>query len=233
MMDQYNKSVTISLTDKCDMNTLSSDQPVSNVGLQDNGNTTDVILDRSRYQIDIGVETIRNFLQSSQYIVLNVSGVRHQIHWSKLEATSTSSRLSSLRRSDDVTSLCDGCYLSSTSEYPEFYFDRPSSIFNSILTYYLTKELHFPKDTCVEAFKKELDYWQISETNLSQCCEEIYWEQKKNLATKSPTKNQTNSQINYGTGCFANFRRKLWEVTENSMVSNLYVHYTLLRKRNF
>lgn len=60
-------------------------------------------------------------------------------------------------------------------ENKEYYFDRDPNIFNSILNLYRTGSLHLPKDVCGIQFQKELEYWGIPPTMISNCCWETYY----------------------------------------------------------
>lgn len=48
--------------------------------------------------------------------------------------------------------------------------DRPSDCFAAILSYYETGELHLPNNVCPNAFRTELLYWRVPESQLQRCC---------------------------------------------------------------
>lgn len=52
----------------------------------------------------------------------------------------------------------------------EFVVDRPSDSFGAILAFYQTGQLHMPNNVCPGAFRCELEYWGIPDSNLQQCC---------------------------------------------------------------
>lgn len=52
----------------------------------------------------------------------------------------------------------------------ELTVDRPSEYFAAILAYYQTGELHMPSNVCPNAFKLELQYWKIEDSELQNCC---------------------------------------------------------------
>ena len=58
--------------------------------------------------------------------------------------------------------LCD----SYNVESQEFYFDRSSRIFESILGLYRKGELHLTEGACPLDFLGELDYWGLSALHL-------------------------------------------------------------------
>ncbi|XP_060078314.1 potassium voltage-gated channel protein Shaw-like [Ylistrum balloti] len=56
----------------------------------------------------------------------------------------------------------------------DFFYERPSGPFEAILAYHQTGKLHIPGDICPEAFKQELDFWDISPHMLEKCCYHRY-----------------------------------------------------------
>ncbi|CAC5365423.1 KCNC1 [Mytilus coruscus] len=51
-----------------------------------------------------------------------------------------------------------------------YYFDRNPLIFQSVLDYYRTGKLHFLSNICVEQIRDQLQFWEISTTDLGPCC---------------------------------------------------------------
>ena len=65
--------------------------------------------------------------------------------------------------------------LDSTSEFydsdsDEFVFDRDAQVFPSILNFYRTSQLHLPSGLCGNAIRNELEFWQIPESLIAECC---------------------------------------------------------------
>ena len=48
--------------------------------------------------------------------------------------------------------------------------DRPRDCFTAILNWYNTGQLHIPPNVCPGEFKTELEYWNIDEQSLAECC---------------------------------------------------------------
>lgn len=48
--------------------------------------------------------------------------------------------------------------------------NRPPEYFPAILAFYQTGELHIPMTSCPGAFISELEYWEISQDFISDCC---------------------------------------------------------------
>ncbi|XP_074641384.1 potassium voltage-gated channel protein Shaw-like [Tubulanus polymorphus] len=52
----------------------------------------------------------------------------------------------------------------------EIFIDRHPGLFDAILNYYRTKELHLPKDLCGSSLKHELEYYGIPDQAIEPCC---------------------------------------------------------------
>ena len=52
----------------------------------------------------------------------------------------------------------------------EFFFDRSPVVFEAILEACRTGELHMPRGLCNSTLQRELEFWNISSSNLSPCC---------------------------------------------------------------
>ena len=57
-------------------------------------------------------------------------------------------------------------------EPDEYYFDRNQMLFDFILDYYRTGCLHIPKDMCVSRLRSELEFWDLPQECLAECCKE-------------------------------------------------------------
>ena len=90
---------------------------------------------------------------------LNVGGKLFVTSRSNLERI-PDTRLSQLSE-DDVNYNRDERY---------WFYDRNPELFNCILDFYRTDELHFPHNFCGPSIKKELVYWQIHEGDIQPCC---------------------------------------------------------------
>ncbi|GAB1599740.1 voltage-gated channel Shaw-like [Argonauta hians] len=91
-------------------------------------------------------------------ITLNVGGVRHETHVSTLK-NCPQTRLSKLA---DIHKQ--------THQKEEYFFDRHPAVFNSVIDFYRTGELHVPLDVCGAVVKRELDFWEIDEFEIKACC---------------------------------------------------------------
>ena len=92
-------------------------------------------------------------------VKINVSGTHFEFDRALLEK----------RESGKLANMCKEADIS--GEPLDFVVDRPSDCFVAVLSFYQTGELHMPAMVCPKAFRKELNYWGVSETDLDQCCQ--------------------------------------------------------------
>ncbi|XP_041356670.1 potassium voltage-gated channel protein Shaw-like [Gigantopelta aegis] len=92
-------------------------------------------------------------------MLLNVGGVRHETHVSTL-CNVPNTRLSRLAEA----------HIEAERDREEYFFDRHPAVFNSIIDFYRTGELHVPLEVCGAVVKRELDFWQINEYEIRACC---------------------------------------------------------------
>ena len=74
----------------------------------------------------------------------------------------------------------------------QYLFDRNPDIFQYILDYYRTDQLHFPHNLCGPTIKKELEYWGIEEKNIATCC----WNHYKEFSEQEETLVKLGSAFN-------------------------------------
>lgn len=55
-----------------------------------------------------------------------------------------------------------------------YFFDRNPIIFQSILDLYRDGQMHIPHDVCARQVGKDLIFWQLSMSNLADCCKKHY-----------------------------------------------------------
>ncbi|VDD97580.1 unnamed protein product [Enterobius vermicularis] len=107
-------------------------------------------------------------------------------------------------------------------EKDEYYFERSPKLFDSIFKHYVSGHLHRPLDVCVEEFRAELNYWNISENAISPCC----WrpnccEQSKNVDAD----NCERKGLDYFPMVIRTPRQRIYEIFEGdgSVISNLFI----------
>ncbi len=107
-----------------------------------------------------------------ELITINVGGARFVTSRGTLERI-PGTRLSNLQRTDRNFNPATN----------EWFFDRNPALFNFLLDYYRSNELHFPHNFCGPSIRKELIYWKIDESEISTCCWNRYreFEQEKKI----------------------------------------------------
>ena len=109
-----------------------------------------------------------NTILLSQRVVLNIGGQRFHTYFGTLTAI-PHTRLCWLAQKHPFSAEYDHAN-------EEYFFDRNAVIFNEVLNYYRTGQLHCPTHICASQFAEELAFWGINPQNMETCC----WVQYKN-----------------------------------------------------
>ncbi|ETE59431.1 Potassium voltage-gated channel protein Shaw, partial [Ophiophagus hannah] len=96
-------------------------------------------------------------------IFLNVGGLQYETYASTLQAFPGTK----LCRLTEPQAAATFDYDPDTQE---FFFDRSSCLFEDVLNYCRTKQLHCPDLTCKSALDEELAFWGLSNVPLAPCC---------------------------------------------------------------
>ncbi|KAL3857091.1 hypothetical protein ACJMK2_011787 [Sinanodonta woodiana] len=96
-------------------------------------------------------------IDTQDIVTLNVGGIKHETKISTLEKL-PNTRLHAIAETARTTGK------------REFYFDRNPHVFVNILNYYRIGQLHMPGDICGPVAKAEIDYWELDEKEIHQCC---------------------------------------------------------------
>ncbi|KAK9393740.1 potassium voltage-gated channel subfamily C member 3-like [Crotalus adamanteus] len=96
-------------------------------------------------------------------IFLNVGGLRYETYASTLQVFPGTK----LCRLTEPQAAATFDYDPDTKEY---FFDRSSYLFEEVLNYYRTKELHCSDLICKSVLDEELAYWGLDNTLLAPCC---------------------------------------------------------------
>ncbi|WAR15077.1 KCNF1-like protein, partial [Mya arenaria] len=67
----------------------------------------------------------------------------------------------------------------------ELTIDRPADCFAAILAFYQTGELHIPTAVCPSAFRRELEFWNVSASYMPKCCAYRYCSAITNILSQS------------------------------------------------
>ncbi len=103
-----------------------------------------------------------NAMLLSQRVVLNIGGQRFKTYFGTLTAI-PHTRLCWLAQKHPFSPEYDHAN-------EEYFFDRNAVIFNEVLNYYRTGQLHCPTHICASQFAEELAFWGISPQNMEPCC---------------------------------------------------------------
>ncbi|XP_052098409.1 potassium voltage-gated channel protein Shab-like [Mytilus californianus] len=139
-------------------------------------------------------------MMSPSRVRLNIPGTKFQITRKLLEAHPHTT-LGKLITDADV------------SKSEEFYFDRPATPFESILTFYQTGRLHLPQNICPNVFKGELEYWKIDYKQLDRCCLFNYIQFLDSNKTKLDFQNAIEPEIAC-LSCPLSTRNRIWGILD-------------------
>ena len=76
---------------------------------------------------------------------------------------------------------CDHYYVCTDEigkEITEYYFERDPSAFPAVLNYFISGNLHIPRNNCTSTFEEEVAYWLLPFA-IQPCCDSYYldeWE---------------------------------------------------------
>ncbi|XP_078075962.1 A-type voltage-gated potassium channel KCND2 isoform X2 [Mustelus asterias] len=141
-------------------------------------------------------------------VVLNVSGRRFQTWRSTLE-----------RYPDTLLGSSEKEFFLS-EESGEYFFDRDPDIFRSILNFYRTGRLHYPRHECIAAFDEELAFFGIIPEIIGDCCYEEYKDRRRENAERllDDAEDELGNESRLPS---LTARQKVWRAFENPHTSTL------------
>uniref|UniRef100_A0A3P9NVD7 Potassium voltage-gated channel subfamily D member 3 n=1 Tax=Poecilia reticulata TaxID=8081 RepID=A0A3P9NVD7_POERE len=147
-----------------------------------------------------------NSRKQDELIILNVSGRRFQTWRTTLD-----------RYPDTLlgSSEKDFFYNEETKEY---FFDRDPDAFRSILNFYRTGKLHYPRHECISAYDEELTFFGIIPEIIGDCCYEEYKDRKRENLERLQDDQEENKDLKQPN---LNFRETMWRAFENPHTSTL------------
>lgn len=153
-------------------------------------------------------------------VVINVGGARHEMLWKSLERL-PKTRLGKLRFAKDLEEIQQLCDDYDPNEN-EFFFDRSSRSFASVVNFYRTGKLHLVEDICVLSFHDDLEYWGIHEFYLEPCCQHKYYQRKElvmeEIRKEEELLRERIIEENFGC-CCPLIRKKVWDLMEKPQTS--------------
>ncbi|XP_069547110.1 A-type voltage-gated potassium channel KCND3-like isoform X1 [Brachyistius frenatus] len=147
-----------------------------------------------------------NSKRQDELIILNVSG-RHFQTWR-----------TTLDRYPDTllgSSEKDFFYNEETKEY---FFDRDPDAFRSILNFYRTGKLHYPRQECISAYDEELTFFGIIPEIIGDCCYEEYKDRKRENLERLQDDQEENKDMKLPN---LNCRETMWRAFENPHTSTM------------
>ncbi|XP_067659266.1 potassium voltage-gated channel protein Shaw-like [Haliotis asinina] len=114
----------------------------------------------------------------------------------------------------------------------EVFFQRPTSVFKSVLGYHQTGHLHLPASVCLGAVQEELEYWGFTVDDVEPCCRraltgfhrqenDVYEFEKETALVSTEAKRQTMSAFSWG-------RHRLWRVMDQPFSSTIAKIYFVM-----
>ncbi|XP_071350174.1 A-type voltage-gated potassium channel KCND3-like [Trachinotus anak] len=152
------------------------------------------------------VAPLDNTKRQDELIILNVSGRRFQTWRTTLD-----------RYPDTLlgSSEKDFFYNEETKEY---FFDRDPDAFRSILNFYRTGKLHYPRHECISAYDEELTFFGIIPEIIGDCCYEEYKDRKRENLERLQDDQEENKDMKLPN---MNFRETMWRAFENPHTSTM------------
>uniref|UniRef100_A0AAR2LYN0 BTB domain-containing protein n=1 Tax=Pygocentrus nattereri TaxID=42514 RepID=A0AAR2LYN0_PYGNA len=141
-----------------------------------------------------------------ELIILNVSGRRFQTWRNTLD-----------RYPDTLLGSSEKEFFFN-EETREYFFDRDPDVFRSILNFYRTGKLHYPRYECISAYDEELAFFGIIPEIISDCCYEEYKDRKRENAERlmDDLEDSKDSKLPNMT-----FRETMWRAFENPHTSTM------------
>nr|XP_040059556.1 potassium voltage-gated channel subfamily D member 3-like [Gasterosteus aculeatus aculeatus] len=144
--------------------------------------------------------------RQDELIMLNVSGHRFQTWRTTLD-----------RYPDTLlgSSEKDFFYNAETKEY---FFDRDPEAFRSILNFYRTGKLHYPRNQCISAYDEELIFFGIIPEIIGDCCYEEYKDRKRENLERLQDDQEENRDTKPPN---MSVREAMWRAFENPHTSTM------------
>lgn len=148
----------------------------------------------------LGVCSLEASEGSSEKIVLNVGGVKHETLRTTLMSL-PGSRLAELVNTEKSPSV--------------LFFDRHPEVFAHVLQYYRSGKLHCPSNLCGLLMEEEFTFWGISSADVEPCCWETFQQNKETLKAlagikPSVMKKEEESGQKQQSSSSRGWQRKIW-----------------------
>ncbi|XP_036388228.1 potassium voltage-gated channel subfamily D member 3-like isoform X2 [Megalops cyprinoides] len=144
--------------------------------------------------------------RQDELIILNVSGRRFQTWRTTLD-----------RYPDTLLGSSEKEFFYN-EETKEYFFDRDPDAFRSVLNFYRTGKLHYPRHECISAYDEELAFFGIIPEIIGDCCYEEYKDRKRENAERLMDDQEDNKDSKLPN---MNFRETMWRAFENPHTSTM------------
>ncbi|XP_035005041.1 potassium voltage-gated channel subfamily D member 3 [Hippoglossus stenolepis] len=152
------------------------------------------------------VAPMDNRKRQDELIILNVSGRRFQTWRTTLD-----------RYPDTLLGSSEKDFFYN-EEIKEYFFDRDPDAFRSILNFYRTGKLHYPRHECISAYDEELIFFGIIPEIIGDCCYEEYKDRKRENLERLQDDQEENKDQKLP---HMNFRETMWRAFENPHTSTM------------
>uniref|UniRef100_A0A8C4Z9E6 Potassium voltage-gated channel subfamily D member 3 n=1 Tax=Gadus morhua TaxID=8049 RepID=A0A8C4Z9E6_GADMO len=144
--------------------------------------------------------------RKDELIVLNVSGRRFQTWRTTLD-----------RYPDSLLGSSEKEFFFN-EETKEYFFDRDPDSFRSILNFYRTGKLHYPRYECISAYDEELAFFGIIPEIIGDCCYEEYKDRKRENVERLQDDQEENKDLKLPN---MTARETMWRAFENPHTSTM------------
>ncbi|KAJ8258386.1 hypothetical protein COCON_G00173980 [Conger conger] len=144
--------------------------------------------------------------RQDEFIILNVSGRRFQTWRTTLD-----------RYPDTLLGSSEKEFFYN-EETKEYFFDRDPDAFRSVLNFYRTGKLHYPRYECISAYDEELAFFGIIPEIIGDCCYEEYKDRKRENAERLMDDQEDNKDSKLPN---MTFRETMWRAFENPHTSTM------------
>ncbi|XP_039653397.1 potassium voltage-gated channel subfamily D member 3-like [Perca fluviatilis] len=152
------------------------------------------------------VSPMDNSKRQDELIILNVSGRRFQTWRTTLD-----------RYPDTLLGSSEKDFFYN-EDIKEYFFDRDPDAFRSILNFYRTGKLHYPRQQCISAYDEELIFFGIIPEIIGDCCYEEYKDRKRENIERLQDDQEENKDMKLP---HMNFRETMWRAFENPHTSTM------------
>ncbi|XP_071398599.1 A-type voltage-gated potassium channel KCND3 [Centroberyx affinis] len=144
--------------------------------------------------------------RQDELIILNVSGRRFQTWKNTLD-----------RYPDTLLGSSEKEFFYN-EETKEYFFDRDPDVFRSVLNFYRTGKLHYPRYECISSYDEELSFFGIIPEIIGDCCYEEYKDRKRENAERLMDDQEDNKDSKLPN---MTFRETMWRAFENPHTSTM------------